>query len=569
MKKALYLLTLFTLLISCSESEEPIPPETPQPPVAVEQGGQSFNIANKEITAKNSSNLNGKDYIPSYVFISLENSDGNKILDRQKLDVVGQGGDYVTEEIMLDAGTYKLTEFIVVDSDDLVISLVPKATSALSQFTGTSLPFDFTVEESDSKNTPVENIEAAGYSWVEFGYEEDDLALSEAEDFFTLTVDDSENLTTKTFSLISLTGSTYKIDWGDGTVDEYVSILSGLNLDNELTHKYEENGVYEIKIIGAIKVIEKVEFRSWLAEDEYQSNLVSADISGLSLLKEIVFHAGELTNLDTSQNPSLEFLGVSSNQLTSLDLTNNEKLKSLYGDDNQLNEIVFPLNSVLDFISVKGNQFSNLDVSNNSNLRVLIARENPLTHIDFTNNLILERFDLSDNLLSEIDLSQNLNLTEINVGRNNLTQIDLSKNTELERIDLYFNQISSIDLSSNLNLNILYIMGNMLSDIDLSLQDSLETLAIYSNNLDDLDLSNNPMVRSLSIGDNEFDATQLDLIISGVYDNAVMNSINSGYIDYQLNPGTDLIDQTTIAKINELGLDYDWTFNNNQFFNLN
>ena len=112
-------------------------------------------------------------------------------------------------------------------------------------------------------------------------------------------------------------------------------------------------------------------------------------------------------------------------------------------------------------------------------------------------------------------------------------------------------------------------MGNMLSDIDLSLQDSLETLAIYSNNLDDLDLSNNPMVRSLSIGDNEFDATQLDLIISGVYDNAVMNSINSGYIDYQLNPGTDLIDQTTIAKINELGLDYDWTFNNNQFFNLN
>ncbi|WP_318308515.1 leucine-rich repeat domain-containing protein [Flagellimonas crocea] len=565
MKKFLYLLTLFTFVVSCSESEEPLPPNKPETPDAVEQGAQSFTISKKEITAKNSSNYTAKEFIPAYVFVSVETNDGGNILDRQKLDVIDQGDDYVTEEIKLDPGTYKLTEFIVVDSGDLVISLVPKATSALSQFTGTSLPFDFTVQEADSKNTSVENIEAAGYAWVDFGYEEDDLVLSESEDFFTLTVDDSESLTTKTFSLISLTGSTYKIDWGDGTVDEYVSILSGLNLTNELTHKYEENGIYEIKIIGAIKVIEKVEFRSWLDEDGYQSNLVAVDIGGLPLLKEIVFHAGKLTNLDTSQNLSLEYLGVSRNQLTSLDLSTNEKLKMLYADYNQLTEINFSQNSELDFMSVTGNQFSSLDISNNSVLKVLIARENFLTEVDFTNNLILERFDLSDNLLSEIDVSQNLNLTEINVGRNNLTQIDLSKNTELERLDLYFNQIGSIDLSSNLNLNMLYIMGNMLSDIDLSLQDSLETLAIESNNLNNLDLSNNPLVRHLSIGDNEFNETQLDLIISGVYDNAVLNAINGGYIDFQLNPGTDLIDQSTIAKINELGLDYDWTFNNNQF----
>ncbi|MCR9228629.1 MAG: hypothetical protein NXH90_14525 [Flavobacteriaceae bacterium] len=569
MKQTFYLLLIFIFMVSCSESESPTPPETPEVPSAVEQGSQSFGINNKEITSKNSTNLVAKEFIPAYVFISVEMGEGSTILDRHQLDVVDNGGDYVTEEILLDPGTYTLTEFIVVDADDKVISLVPKVTSALSQFTGTSLPYDFTVEEADSKNTPIDNIEAAGYSWVEFGYEEDDLVFSEAEGFFTLTVDDSESLTTKTLALNSLTGSTYKVDWGDGTVEEYVSILSGLNLENELTHKYEENGIYEIKIIGAIKVIEKIEFNCLLDEDGYQSNLVAADIGGLPLLKEIAFHSGKLMDLDTSKNLSLEYLSVSRNQLISLDLSANEKLKMFYADYNQLTQITFPQNSKLDFMSVTGNQFSNLDISNNSVLKVFIARENLLTNMDFTNNLVLERFDLSDNLLSEIDVSQNLNLTEINVGRNNLTQINLSKNTELERLDLYFNQVSSIDLSSNLNLKILYIMGNMLSDIDLSVQGGLETLAIYSNNLDHLDLSNNPMVRSLSIGDNEFNATQLDLIISGVYNNAVMNSINSGYIDYQLNPGTDLIDQTTIAKINELGLDYEWTFNNNQFINLN
>ena len=69
----------------------------------------------------------------------------------------------------------------------------------------------------------------------------------------------------------------------------------------------------------------------------------------------------------------------------------------------------------------------------------------------------------------------------------------------------------------------------------------------------------------LYIGGNQFIGEKLDEIISGVYDHVILNATNSGYIDYQYNPGTDLIDQTTIAKINELALDYDWTFNNDNF----
>ncbi|WP_437395425.1 leucine-rich repeat domain-containing protein [Flagellimonas lutimaris] len=561
MKRAFSLLLLLTLFISCSESEEPTPPETPETPNAVEQGAQSFSISNKDITAKNSTNLAAKEFIPAYVFVSVETSNGNKILDRQKLDVIEQEGDYVTDEIMLDPGTYKLTEFIVVDSADLVISLVPKATSALSQFTGTSLPFNFTVQEGGSKNTPIENIETAGYSWVEFGYEEDDLGFTEAEDFFTLTVDDSENLTTKVISLKSLTGSTYQIDWGDGTVDEYVSTLSDININNELSHDYVENGIYEIKIIGAVEVLTYV-ILGGVQEDDYYTNIVSVDLNNLILLKTFGAYGGKLTSIDVSQNNLLEELWIASNKISSVVVTNNAKLKSLYIGHNELTNLDVSQNSDLEILTISSNQISELDISNNSKLITLLASGNALTQIDFSNNLVLEQLNLGNNLLSSIDLSQNLNLREINVGRNNLTQIDLSKNTKLERIDLYENQISSIDLSANLKLRDLYIGDNLLDNIDLSVHSSFERLSIHNNNLSSLDLSNNPLVSHLYIGSNQFSGAQLDLIISGVYDNAVLNSINPGYIDFQNNPGTDLIDQSTIAKINELALDYNWSFNN-------
>jgi len=561
MKRAFSLLLLLTLFISCSESEEPTPPETPETPNAVEQGAQSFSISNKDITAKNATNLAAKEFIPAYVFVSVETSNGNKILDRQKLDVIDQGGDFVTEEIMLDPGTYKLTEFIVVDSADLVISLVPKATSALSQFTGTSLPSNFTVQEGGSKNTPIENIETAGYSWVEFGYEEDDLVFTEAEDFFTLTVDDSENLTTKVISLKSLTGSTYQIDWGDGTVDEYVSTLSDININNELSHDYVENGIYEIKIIGAVEVLTYV-ILGGVQEDDYYTNIVSVDLNNLILLKTFGAYGGKLTSIDVSQNNLLEELWIASNKISSVVVTNNAKLKSLYIGHNELTNLDVSQNSDLEILTISSNQISELDISNNSKLITLLASGNALTQIDFSNNLVLEQLNLGNNLLSSIDLSQNLNLREINVGRNNLTQIDLSKNTKLERIDLYENQISSIDLSANLKLRDLYIGDNLLDNIDLSVHSSFERLSIHNNNLSSLDLSNNPLVSHLYIGSNQFSGAQLDLIISGVYDNAVLNSINPGYIDFQNNPGTDLIDQSTIAKINELALDYNWSFNN-------
>jgi len=559
MKQAFYVLLLLTFMVSCSESENPIDPEIPEP---VQQGGQSFSIFNKEITAKTSFTV-GKDYVPAYAFISIETSDGTEILDFEKIDVIAQGESYVTEEVMLDPGTYNLTEFILVDADDIVVSLVPTATSALSQFSGTALPFSFTVQSANSETTTVENIGADGYSFVEFGYNEAELSFPDPEDFFTLTVDDSAALTTKTIVLKSLTGSTYTIDWGDGTVDEYASGLSDAAENIELTHTYEANGVYEITIFGAVEVIEYLSFNNSDQVQNFQSNITSAEIDKLILLKTCEFFAGALTSLDTSNNRALEKLSVGYNQITHLDLSNNVNLKSIWARHNQLTQIDVTENANLESLFVSGNQISSLDVSNNPMLKALLASENSIASFDFTNNSVLESIDLSDNSLTNIDLSQNLNLRQIRVGRNNLTGIDVTNNSELGSLELYGNQITTIDLTANLKLRQLFMENNLLTDLDLSQNTELISLDIENNNISQIDITQNPNIFVFEIGGNQFLAPELDQMISFIYDQAVLNSTTLGYIDFQNNPGTDLIDQTTIAKINELGLDYDWTFNNN------
>ena len=105
--------------------------------------------------------------------------------------------------------------------------------------------------------------------------------------------------------------------------------------------------------------------------------------------------------------------------------------------------------------------------------------------------------------------------------------------------------------------------NNLLTDLDLSQNTELVSLNIENNNISQIDITQNPNIFVFEVGGNQFLGPELDQMISFIYDQAVLNSTTFGYIDFQNNPGTNLIDQTTLAKINELGLDYDWTFNNN------
>lgn len=560
MKKLLYVLLLSVFVISCSsDNDEPTTPIDKE--TVVITGKQIFRIDLKELVAKNSSAGKQKNLEPAFVLLSINDTNGSSIFTREKIALIKDGDSYVTGEIILESGTYTVVEFIVTDVNDVVISIAPKENSALAQFATKPLPFDFVVSTDETKETATENINAAGYTSVDFGYTGLSLTFPVNTDFFSLTVDETENTTTKILDLKSITGATYLVDWGDGTIDEYVSTISNSGIENTISHSYTENQMYTINISGAIEAIEFINFETG-QEGNYESNLTSVDLEKLTLLKKIQLYNGKLTGIDISNNSALESIGLGYNQITSIDLTNNLNLQSVLVRYNELTEIDISQNPNVEFLWVNGNQISALDLTNNSKLTQVFARYNNLSNIDFSNNMNLQSFNVSDNAITDIDISSNLALTEINLGANNLQNIDVSKNTNLVRIDLYTNQLTTIDLSANVKLKDLYIEENNLATIDVSSNLDLERLYIKNNNFSSLDISLNTKMTHLNIGDNQFNETEIDQIINLMYDQIVPASIMDGYINYLNNPGTSDVSNATVSKINDLIVNYNWSFNN-------
>jgi hypothetical protein len=558
MKKLFYILFTSLLVISCSSKEEVFVSPIDEEPVAKE-GKQVFRADSKDLSAKTALGSGQKVLEPAFAIVSINDSDGVSIFTREKIVLTKLDDSYITAEISLEEGTYSLIEFIVTDENDMVISMAPRENSVLADFSSNPLPFNFVVSPDATKETAAENINAAGYTSVDFGYTGLGLIFPRNTDFFSMIVDDSDATTTKVLNIKSITGSTYLVDWGDGTTVEYVSPINNSGIENILLHNYTQNGVYNITVSGAVEAIELLDFGS-SQDNNYESHLTSIDLANLKLLKSCQLYLGKLTSLNTSKNKALEFLGLGYNQITSLDFTNNPNLKSVWLRYNELTEMNISQNPNLEFLWVDGNQISALDLSNNPKLKVVLARENDLSSIDFTNNLQLERLELADNKIAAIDISSNLALTEINVGANNINSIDLSKNINLVRVDLYTNQLTTIDLSTNLHLRDLYIENNALTEVDLSANPLLERLIVGNNNLTTLDTTGNPRIFDLEIENNQFSGTALDQIISQIHYQAVLNSVSNGFINYTNNPGKDGLANTTIAKLNELVLDYNWVF---------
>tara|TARA_B100000902_G_scaffold389742_1_gene437418 strand:- start:598 stop:1674 length:1077 start_codon:yes stop_codon:yes gene_type:complete len=92
-----------------------------------------------------------------------------------------------------------------------------------------------------------------------------------------------------------------------------------------------------------------------------------------------------LTELDVSNNTSLEELTCSGNQLTSLDVSNNSALKVLYCTDNQIISLDLTNNTSLHTLWCHNNQLTSLDLSNNPAADLSLDGSNQLTSLDLRN----------------------------------------------------------------------------------------------------------------------------------------------------------------------------------------
>jgi len=162
------LLITSLLIISCNKSEEVTTPTT------VNKQDVTFSFANKSFQGAKgmqkaiaTSKTDAK-----YVVVTIEDASGTQVYGAKKLALYDFNGSFVSEPISLDvaAGAYKLTQFMVLDVNDVVIYVTPVQGSTLAGLVITPLPISFTVTKDQVTKVVPEVVDASCCSSTEFGY---------------------------------------------------------------------------------------------------------------------------------------------------------------------------------------------------------------------------------------------------------------------------------------------------------------------------------------------------------------------------------------------------------------
>lgn len=193
------------------------------------------------------------------------------------------------------------------------------------------------------------------------------------------------------------------------------------------------------------------------------------------------------SNIDTIERLDIENKNISDMtgiqdfvSLTYLDCSDNYFLKI---DVNKLTKIET-------LICGAGN-LNDLDITNNILIKFLSVNDSKLSSINLTNNINLEHLVIYGNNLSVLDISKNHKLRLLGCSSNNLTQLDTSYNPDLYWLDIYFNKITSLDTSKNLKLARLDCFNNSIKELNLINNKELTFLNCRNNNLINVDLRNN------------------------------------------------------------------------------
>ena len=159
------------------------------------------------------------------------------------------------------------------------------------------------------------------------------------------------------------------------------------------------------------------------------------DLTNNTKLKHLICSFCQIESLDLSNNKLLETVWCHNNRLSSLDVSMLTNLKDLFCGNyeetkgNNLSEINISNNKSIERFSCNGMNIRALDLSNNKSLFYLECSRNPISSLDVSSNIKLEDFWAYKMQLSTLDVSNNLNLKWLATkGNDNLLNIYVSSN---------------------------------------------------------------------------------------------------------------------------------------------
>ncbi len=109
-----------------------------------EKGSAEFSVA---LPATDNAKAGSKadSAVSWHILISVNDLKGNTVLSDSIIPLFNFGSDFVSENVRLDAGEYKLTKFMVIDAAGKVVYASPVAGSPLAYLTMQPLPFKFNI----------------------------------------------------------------------------------------------------------------------------------------------------------------------------------------------------------------------------------------------------------------------------------------------------------------------------------------------------------------------------------------------------------------------------------------
>jgi len=156
MNKIFYLLILVFAIQNCSTDETPDQP-----------GKVNFSFQLPE--ASSGGRTSGFDEVQSLV-LSVKKTNGEVVFTQKHIEVLRFGDELITSPLELVPGNYSITDFILTNSENDILFVIPHKGSRLAAAVAHPLPYNFYISKNNVSNVVVEVLDIHHRTPADFGY---------------------------------------------------------------------------------------------------------------------------------------------------------------------------------------------------------------------------------------------------------------------------------------------------------------------------------------------------------------------------------------------------------------
>lgn len=173
----------FSLLLSCEK----------RPDNDNNKGKAEFSLNFGEDTKSATMNLSDSALASYHILVSVEDGEGNSVISDSLIPAYSFGPGFLSENIELQAGDYKLTKFMVINPSGAVVYATPLTGSPLAYLVKRALPFEFGILPDRTTTIAPEVLFVGDQLPGEFGYVSFGMQVIKPLHFWTMCVFDPGN----------------------------------------------------------------------------------------------------------------------------------------------------------------------------------------------------------------------------------------------------------------------------------------------------------------------------------------------------------------------------------------